>query len=358
MTERRVDSVSQDLNDRCSSIAQAWAKTTFPDTGASAQTEGDFSHAVLTPSGPIAITSDGIGTKVEIAERMSRYDTLGFDLVAMVVDDLVAGSARPMALSNILDVDRFDEEIVDALMKGLAAAARTAGVIVAGGEIAQLGQRISGYGNQMHVNWCATAIGVPLSRIAAADRPPRSGDRVVALASDGFRSNGFTLARSILETHLGEAWHNASSSTGMTWGDCLLTPSRIYAPAIMRAVEERIPILACAHITGGGIPGNLPRVLPKDARLRVELDDLWPPHSAMRELMQMSDIAPQALYEQWNMGSGFICIVPPDVADEMIAVMQCSGVRARVAGSLMTGEGIHIDARSWGMGELHFGGQG
>ena len=357
MTERRVEGVSQSLNDRCSSIARAWAETTLVQTQVSSWQQSDFSHAVPTSAGPIVITSDGIGTKVEIAERMKRYETLGFDLVAMVVDDLVAGGARPVALSNILDVDRLDEGIVDELMHGLAAAARSAGIVVAGGEIAQLGQRISGYGAGVHINWCATAIGTPYARSENADRPLRSSDCVIALASDGFRSNGFTLARNVLESRFGSEWHLESHSSDMRWGDCLLTPSHIFAPAMVAAVDAGISILASAHVTGGGVPGNLPRILGS-TQLRAELDDLWTPHSSMLTLMEMAEIAPDQAYAQWNMGTGFLCVVPQDEATQTVRILEDAGIHARVAGTLVQGTGICINARAWDMGELLFGGEG
>lgn len=356
MSPDRLSRVSQSVNDRCSAIAQTWAQTTFPDSSSAEESNADFSHRVPTPSGSVAITSDGIGTKVEIAERMGQYDTLGFDLVAMVVDDLIAGGSRPLALSNILDVDCFDEAIIDDLMRGLATAARTAQVVVAGGEIAQLGSRISGFGNGMHANWCATAIGTPMAVHASANRNPKASDCVIALASDGFRSNGFTLARSILESRLGKDWHTAMTASGMSWGDRLLTPSRIYAPAVASMIEAGLSMVASAHITGGGIPGNLPRIL-KGVTLRAELDDLWPPHPAMIELAQMADIDPKDAYGQWNMGTGYLCIVAADAASATLSHAKDFGIRARIAGRLVEGEGLRIDARAWGMGDLFFGGQ-
>jgi phosphoribosylformylglycinamidine cyclo-ligase len=356
MSPDRLSRVSQSLNDRCSAIAQTWAQTTFPSSSTAEQPSTDFSHTVPTPSGPIAMTSDGIGTKVEIAERMGRYDTLGFDLVAMVVDDLIAGGSRPIALSNILDVDRFDEIVIDALMRGLATAARTAEVVVAGGEIAQLGHRISGYGEGMHANWCATAIGIPMPSHASGNRKPKAGDHIIALASDGFRSNGFTLARSILESRFGTDWHEAVTQSGTSWGHCLLAPSRIYAPAVASMITAGLPMIASAHITGGGIPGNLPRIL-KGTRLRAELDALWPPHPSMVALAEMASIDPTDAYGQWNMGTGFLCVIAADVANEALAHAEKYDIRARIAGTLAEGMGLHIDARDWSMGELSFGGQ-
>ena len=351
--------VDQSQNDRCSDIARRWARTTLPpaqdeDPGAG------FAHSVATGLGPISITSDGIGTKIEVAERKARFDTLGFDLVAMVVDDLAAAGSLPVALSNILDVDRFDEAAVDALMRGLAEAARTAGVIVAGGEIACLGRRIGGHGPGMHANWCATAIGTPFhaTQEPRQIRPPSAGDCILALASDGFRSNGYTLARSLLEASFGPDWHNAQRTSGERWGDSLLVPSRIYTPAVVALHSHRIPLSASVHITGGGIPGNLPRVLV-GLELRAELDNLWTPHDAMLDLIRLGAITPADAYEHWNMGNGFLCILPPDAADEAIAVAADHGVRARVAGRLVDGhpgDVIAVDATACGLGRLEFGG--
>ena len=344
---------SQSHNDRCSAIARAWAATTWADLPQGGALPGGFAHAVPASGKTLAITSDGIGTKVEIAERMGRYDTLGFDLVAMVVDDLAAAGARPTALANVLDVDRFDESAIDALMRGLAAAARVAGVVVAGGEIARLGSRICGYGEGMHFNWCATAVSDVSLRPAASDRTLQDGDVLIALSSDGFRSNGYTLARSILNAEFGSEWHGVATASGRTWGDVLLTPSRIYAPAVVAIAEAGVPLLACAHVTGGGVPGNLPRVLG-GCGLRAKLHNLPRPHAEMRELIEIASVRPHEAYEQWNMGTGFLCAVPPEAADAAIGVASEHGAHPRIAGTVSGGRGIYIDARAWGMGELTF----
>jgi len=342
--------VQQAENDRCSAIARKWAASTWPDSSDDGLSKSGFAHLVPSLARGVAVTSDGIGTKVEIAERIRRYETLGFDLVAMVVDDLAAGGARPSAITNILDVDRFDETTVDALMRGLAAAARAADVVVAGGEIAQLGERICGYGEGIHLNWCATALGDPLPVPA---RALREGDTLIAFASDGFRSNGFTLVRQILTTQFGPKWHAARAASGKTWGEILLTPSRIYAPAVLALRDAGVPLLACVHVTGGGLPGNLPRVF-EGSELRADLAALPAPHEAMEELIELGGIRPKDAYEHWNMGTGFICIVPPEFGDQAVKLASAQRIRAYAAGTLTAGEGVTIDARGWNMGRLTF----
>lgn len=353
MTVRAGRGVDPRRNDRCSAIAHAWAATTWPDPSEQRCSRGAFAHVVPTSGRSVAVTSDGIGSKVEIAERMGRYDTLGFDLVAMVVDDLAAAGARPTALTNILDVDRLDEPTIEALMRGLAAAARAAGVVIAGGEIAQLGPRVRGYGDGMHFNWCATGLGDPFGRPTTPERSPRPGDVLIALSSDGFRSNGFTLARSILEERFGSSWHEAVAASGRAWGEVLLAPSRIYAPTVVAMAGSAVPLLACVHVTGGGLPGNVPRIL-EGLGLRAELRSLPPPHPEMIELIEVAGLEPQEAYLQWNMGTGFVCVVPPEAAHEAIGIAEDRGIRCEAAGELTEGAGLSIDGRAWGLGELRY----
>jgi len=300
----------------------------------------------------VAMTSDGIGTKIEVAERIGRFETLGFDLLAMVVDDLAAIGARPMAVSNILDVDDLDERVVEQLMSGLAEAAIACGVVVSGGEIAQLGSRIGGYGRGMHFNWGATAIGTaPRSTGGSWRDRLRKGDVIISMASDGFRSNGFSMARSILTGVFGEAWHGAHSSTGRSWGDVLLTPSRIFAPGILGISEHELVVHGAVHVTGGGIMGNLARLLDGTG-LGAELGELWAPHPEMLELCDLGDVSAADAYEQWNMGNGMLLAVASERSAHVLTSLEDAGYRAREAGTVSGSGRIAIDATAWGHGEL------
>ena len=254
-----------DLNrqDRASAVAYGWAQRTF------ANREGRSGFPVLGTSGffanlmdfagtVIAMTSDGIGTKVELAERTGVYHTLGFDLTAMVVDDLVAVGCEPVNLTNILDVDTVDPSLVDELMQGLHEAAAAARVAVVGGEIAELGDRIGGWGEGMHFNWCATAIGVlPAGRQPLDGRLVAAGDAVVALRSDGFRSNGFSLVRRVMADEFGADWHREPFGDD-TWGRVLLTPSRIYTPLVVDLLTEGVALSGVVHVTGEAFPATSP----------------------------------------------------------------------------------------------------
>jgi len=359
-----------------SRTAYAWAKKTFATRaglpGEPAQNlDGGFSNEIRFGSERLGISSDGIGTKIEVAERLDRYDTLGYDLVAMTADDLIAAGFVPTNLSNIIDVRHLDGTVIDELMRGLHDACLFAGIAITGGEIAELGERIGGYaGARMNFNWCSTAIGVlhpsleqPLSGAAA-----RAGDAVVALASPSFRSNGYSLARKTLERLFGAEWHkvelrvksyelgveaaastvaekqpltlNSQLLTQKTWGDALLAPSLIYAPGLTALFEAGLPVRAVAHITGGGVADNFQRVLKNG--LGAVLDNLFPPLPAMQRLLELGNIPLETAYLYWNMGTGMLLVLPPEAADAAVASLQASGYQAQVAGHLTAEAGVTL----------------
>ncbi len=341
------------LGDRCSATAFAWARRTFGNRDGREgepilRGEGTFASLVRVGGATLALTSDGIGTKVEVAERTGIYDTLGWDLVAMVVDDLAALGVEPTDLTNILDVDVLDHDVVDALMRGLHAAAAGARVAVVGGEIAELGSRIGGFGTGMHFNWCATAIGVlPPGQAPLDGRAVRTGDALVALESPGLRSNGFSLARRVLAAAHGEAWHQTPFDEHITWGEALRVPSRIYAPLVTDLLAEGIPLHAAAHITGGGIPDKLGRVL-KPTGLGAVLDALPPPAPVFARLAALGPVPAEQAWHLWNMGTGMILVLPPEVAPDVCARAAAAGCPGCVAGRIRALRGIEIH----GQGEV------
>jgi phosphoribosylformylglycinamidine cyclo-ligase len=303
--------------------------------------DGAFANVIRFGNRLIGMTSDGVGTKIEVAERTGVYRTLGWDLLAMAVDDLAAVGLEPACLSNILDVDRIDSDIVEELMIGLTEAASFARVAVTGGEIAELGARISGYGPKMHFNWCATAIGVAIERdgpVIVSGRTVNTGDAVVALRETGFRSNGFSLARSILEKKYGFLWHEAGFLPDVTWGSALIEPSKVYCRAVVDLVRAGCPLNGIAHVTGGGIPGNFGRIL-KLTGLSAELESLFPPCGAMDRLREMGNLSAKETYENWNMGNGMLIVLPKDAVRHAIEIVAAGGFEAREAGRITAGRG-------------------
>jgi phosphoribosylformylglycinamidine cyclo-ligase len=349
-----------DLGNKCSQIAFGWAKKTFSNrTGKAGDLkqgiDGAFSNVIDYNGVRLGITSDGIGTKVELAERTGIYNTLGYDLVAMVVDDLAANGFEAANLSNILDVDFLDAEIVDQLMQGLAEAAEFSGISVPGGEIAELGSRIGGWGSGMHFNWCSTATGILPDElkepIAGQDIKP--GDKVICLASRGFRSNGFSLLRKVLLGSFGENWHAEKYDEEYTWGEKLLTHCLIYSPLITSLIKGGKQIKGIVHVTGGGIADNLNRVLKLTGSGAV-LDNLFPPHEFMQKVQEMGDISEEQAYLIWNMGNGMMLIAEAGAAEELISKIAELGYDCRIAGEITAKQEIIIHSLGNRPQKLHY----
>lgn len=347
-----------DRKDVASAKAAEWASKTHRfregrEGACDPELRAHYAQASLVDGARIATTTDGIGTKVEVAERTRVYDTIAFDLVAMVTDDLAAAGATSLVLTNVLDVDRIDPEVVDALMRGLYAACERARIAVSGGEIAELGGRVCGYGDGMHFNWCATAIGhYPPGRPPLTGAALHPGAAIVALASPGFRSNGFSLLRRILEGAHGPSWHEVDA-LGTTWGARALEPSVIYAPLVSDLLDAGVPLLGAAHVTGGGIPNKLGRILRRTT-YGARLDDLFdPPESAV--LAQRLGTASDAeVYRAWNMGQGFLLVCEGSAVPEVLAAARAHGHEAKVAGHVDDTRTIRVRSRGIERAELTF----
>ena len=259
--------------------------------------------------------SDGVGSKVEIAQRLEKHDTIAFDLVAMLVDDAARDGAEPVFMSNVLDVNSLKNNVdyVRQLAKGLISAAREANIGVINGEIAELGELVSGYGSFCY-NWSGT-----LSWIAQKDqivdgKDILPGQKIVALREDGFRSNGFSLVRKIMEDNFGYEWHEKQPNLALQ----ILEPSKIYSGLIFEFVRlnelyGRPVVSGIAHITGGGIPEKLSRLLRRKG-LGAVLDDLFEPCYAIKRLQELGKVSDEEAYKTWNMGQGMLVITEnPDL---------------------------------------------
>ncbi|MFT4552445.1 MAG: phosphoribosylformylglycinamidine cyclo-ligase [Chlamydiales bacterium] len=351
MLDVKESGVDIHLGDKCSKIAFEWAQKTFPNRRhrigmPDTRLKGSYANVLDYGDLRLAIASDGIGTKIEVAERTGIYNSLGFDLVSMVVDDLACIGAEPVNFSNILDVDYLDEKVVDSLMEGLYEASNVASIAVTGGEIAELGSRISGYGSGMHFNWCATGIGALAKNKNPIDGSTiKPGDSIIAIKSLGFRSNGFTMARKILEAAFGDKWHEEISHSGIPWGQILLIPSLICSPAIMKLHAEDVDIHGTVHVTGGGIAGNLSRMLRKN-KVGAELNNLFEPHSFMTELQELGNIDEEQVYELWNMGNAMLVIVESGDEERALDIIRMNQYQGRVAGVVTADETIVLHSKS------------
>lgn len=348
MADQKQSGLDIDLGNLCSKDAFKWAKTTFANREGKAgeldlEVDGVFSNMLRFGNQRIGIGSDGIGTKIELAERTGIYDTLGFDLVAMVADDLATAGFEATSISNIIDVNQLDQEIINSLMKGLAEACNFAKISVTGGEIAELGSRIGGYGERMHFNWCSTAIGI-LPEIL--EKPIdgstiENGDVVISLRSRGFRSNGFSLLRHIMQANFGEQWHNKPYNKEQSWGEVLLTPSLIYTPIINTFIQNNIHPKGIVHITGGGIADNFRRVL-KTNNKGAELTHLFEPLTVMQRIMELGKVSAEDAYLYWNMGNGMLIVTKKEEVDTILQLAESGGYTAQRAGIVTNSPDITI----------------
>jgi phosphoribosylformylglycinamidine cyclo-ligase len=296
---------------------------------------GLFDLAGLGYEQPVLVsTTDGVGTKAIVAQRAQRYDTIGIDLVAMCVDDLVCQGAEPLFFLDYVSIGKLDGDQMEQLVSGVAAGCRVAGCALIGGEMAEH----PGVMQPGEFDLVGFAVGaVERSRIITG-RTVVPGDVVVGLPSPNLRSNGFSLARRLYFDVAGRAlddpaWHGADHSVA----DELLSPSVIYTPAV-RALIAQIDVRAIAHITGGGLPGNLARVLGGDVDARIDRSS-WESPRVFQELQRIGDVDDREMLRVFNMGIGMVVVVPPDAVHRAVSVLDAHGTRAVVIGEIVAGSG-------------------
>ena len=282
---------------------------------------------------PVMVTStDGVGTKLALAQRLGRHDTVGRDLVAMVVDDLVVTGAEPLVFLDYLAVGRLDPAHVEAVVAGIADGCEEAGCALVGGEMAEH----PGVMSPGDYDLAGFGVGIVERDALLGPARVRPGDALVALPSSGLHSNGYSLVRRLVaDLDLAQP-HGLTSHASL--GDALLAPTHIYARSCL-ALVAAVDVHALCHITGGGVPGNLPRVLPEGLGARVDTSTFAVPE-IIEVLRRIGDIAPEELWRVFNMGAGMIAVVPD--ADAAVAQLTAGGIAAWTCGEVTDRPGIHL----------------
>jgi phosphoribosylformylglycinamidine cyclo-ligase len=344
MTTYKKAGVDIHLGDVCSKIMSSAADKTFANRkGSSAVVrilEKKGLHRIITVSAgglKLMLNSDGIGTKVEFAERMGKHDTVAYDLFAMLCDDAVRYGAEPVALSNVLDVNALDRDTVQGLANGMVKAAKDAGVAVVSGEIAELGARVGGYGKRNY-NWGGTVLSIVRKELSGQGL--KAGNSIVGLEEKGFRSNGISLVRRIMAEAYGPNWHGQKKGAG-TLGDLALTPAKIYTRAALEMFEDAQGI---AHITGGGIPGKLGRLLATK-KLGADITDPFPPCDMMLLCQKLGGVDDAEAYKVWNMGQGMLIMTSRP--EKILSIAAAHKIRAKVIGKITTGPGLNITSKGY-----------
>jgi phosphoribosylformylglycinamidine cyclo-ligase len=257
----------------------------------------------------LAICTDGVGTKILVAEMLRKYDTLGIDCIAMNANDVLCVGAEPLAMVDYLAVQEARPEVLEQIGRGLHDGARLAEITIPGGELAQLREMIRGVHPNEGIDLMGTCVGiVPLDRMILGQEM-QAGDAVVGLASSGIHSNGFTLTRRALFELGGYRPDQHVPELGRSVGEELLEPTRIYVRPVRRMIDEGLPVRALYHITGDGLL-NLNR---GERPLGFELDRLPEPPPIFRLIAGCGGVAPAEMYRVFNMGVGF-CVVVPEAA--------------------------------------------
>jgi phosphoribosylformylglycinamidine cyclo-ligase len=276
----------------------------------------------------LATSTDGVGTKIEVARRMDVHDTIGIDLVAMVVDDLVVCGAEPLFLTDYIAVGRVVPERVAAIVSGIAEGCAQAGVALLGGETAEHPGLMAP--DEYDVAGAGTGV-VEADALLGPDRV-RAGDVLVAMASSGLHSNGYSLARHVLLERAGWALERDVAELGRTLGEELLHPTRIYALDVLDLIAAG-GVHAVSHITGGGIAANVARVLPEGLHGRIDRAT-WSPPPIFTLIGSLGGVALVERERTFNEGLGMVAVVAPGAADAAVRRLAARGVPAWVCGEV------------------------
>ena len=299
---------------------------------------GGFAAGIRLPAGytqPVLMMStDGVGTKADVARRAGRLDGLGYDLVAMCVDDLAAAGATPIALTDYLAVGRVDVAMVTSLVGSIASACAAAGVALLGGETAEH----PGVMEEGTFDLAAAALGVVEQGREVTGAAIEPGDRILGVASPNLRSNGFSLVRASLLQKLG--LEDELPGTGRSVAEILLEPSVIYAPAIVDLVANH-EVHGLAHVTGGGLPGNVPRILPDSCDARIDAAS-WQPPPVFDAIRTIGDVATDEMLRTFNMGIGFVVVVPGGEVAGAVDLIQSHGHEVYEIGDIAAGNGTAV----------------
>ena len=281
---------------------------------------------------PVLVSgADGVGTKLKLAFVLGRHQTVGIDCVAMCVNDIACGGARPLFFLDYLAVGKLHPAVAADIVSGVAEGCRQAGCALVGGETAEM----PGFYPEGEYDLAGFAVGIVDEKKIIDGSRLMPGDALVGVASSGVHSNGFSLVRRIFGTEK-ETLERFVPELGQTLGEALLTPTRIYVKA-MQALTAAVDVRAVSHITGGGFYENIPRMLRDGVRAEVRKDAL-PVPPIFRLIAEKGGIPERDMYNTYNMGVGLVAAVPAEQADEAVRVLTAAGEKAAVIGRCVAGE--------------------
>lgn len=299
---------------------------------------GGFSGCFQMPTGyrePILVSgTDGVGTKLKLAHQGNKHSTVGIDLVAMCVNDILTSGAEPLFFLDYLATGELNQEQLTQVVEGIVNGCKLAGCALLGGETAEM----PGFYQPGEYDLAGFAVGVVEKSQLLNGSQVKSGDVAIGLASSGVHSNGFSLIRKIVFDR-GYSWTDTPPFLGDTClGEVLLTPTQIYVKPVLDARNAGIDIHGMAHITGGGLPENLPRCLPPGKSIQIDIN-AWTIPPIFEWIASAGEVPLPEMLNTFNMGIGFVVLVPPTQADQTIEWFTSQNISAYAIGEVIDGSG-------------------
>ncbi len=287
---------------------------------------------------PILVsTTDGVGTKLKIAQTLNMHDTIGQDLVAMCVNDLVVQGAEPLFFLDYFACGKLDIKVAESVIKGIADGCKMAGCALVGGETAEM----PGMYKDDEYDLAGFSVGAVEREKILPSKHINKGDVIIGIASSGLHSNGFSLARKIIDAK-GFKYDEKLYGFDKTLGETLLTPTKIYVKSCLELIKQ-VEVLGFSHITGGGITENLPRVLPKGLSAEINLAS-WEMPLIFSWIKQKGEVALDEMLRVLNCGIGMIAVVNEAEGDKAVEVLKANGEHAYIIGKIVKGDKVsYID---------------
>jgi phosphoribosylformylglycinamidine cyclo-ligase len=314
---------------------------------------GGFSGCFEIPAGyrePVLVSgTDGVGTKLKLAHALDRHNTVGIDLVAMCVNDVLTSGAEPLFFLDYLATGKLNSDQLTQVVAGITDGCRQAGCALLGGETAEM----PGFYQSGEYDLAGFCVGIVEKSQLLNGSQVQVGDVAIGLASQGVHSNGFSLVRKIISDRQlswqDSPWQTVSGNpslgdyqpeqlAGRSLGDVLLTPTQIYVKPVLAALKAGIPIHGMAHITGGGLPENLPRCLGKGQSVQINAKN-WQISPIFQWLAAAGNVSPAEMFNTFNMGIGFVVIISPNKVEETIHFFTSENIAATAIGEVISGNG-------------------
>lgn len=299
---------------------------------------GGFGGYFEIPEGyqkPVLVSgTDGVGTKLKLAQSLNRHDTVGIDLVAMCANDVLTSGAEPLYFLDYLATGKLDSEQLAQVVSGIAIGCRDAGCALLGGETAEM----PGFYPDGEYDMAGFCVGIVEKEQLLDGSQVKVGDVAIALPSSGVHSNGYSLVRKIIADG-GYSWSDCPPIlNGQSLGEVFLTPTQLYIQPILELRRQEIEIHGMAHITGGGLPENLPRCLGDKQSVRIKAES-WDIPAVFQWLAEAGTVSTQAMFNTFNMGVGFVVVVSPRDVEATLASLNTQQQTAWVLGDVIDGEG-------------------